>query len=336
MSEPVLHPPPHAPAFTPATDVLGHTAPLSQRTVFPLLGVPVEIASNSPAVIAAAERSFGGWRTLEPERIVPGPPLSVRVIVHPGGPEEEASGRFTYRSHGPWFVAGSGANLLTARVDLGETLGVVTPALVDDDPTFRRDVLEFLALALVSRRDRTPIHAGAVVRNGLAIVLTGRSRAGKSTLCYACVREGFQLLTEEAVYVSTRSRPRLWGNPATIHLLPDARRFFPELAELPIELQPNGKRKLALDVSSLGPDRLCRHADRALVCLLQRTDADASRLEPIDRGAAIESLACNLEPGFDLFAPDEAAALLAEGGAYRLTVGREPAGAVRLLKQLTD
>jgi hypothetical protein len=57
----------HTIPFTSATDPLGHSAPLDQRATFPLLGVPLEIRSNSSAVIAAAERAFGGWRGLEPE-----------------------------------------------------------------------------------------------------------------------------------------------------------------------------------------------------------------------------------------------------------------------------
>src|SRR5258706_16456777 len=72
----------HTLPFTPATDALGHTALLDQRASFPLLGVLVEIRSNSPAVIVAAERAFGGWRGLEPEVIEPGRLCVVNVVVH--------------------------------------------------------------------------------------------------------------------------------------------------------------------------------------------------------------------------------------------------------------
>ena len=68
--------------FTPATDPLGHTAPLDHCASFPLLGVPLEVRSNSPAVIAAAERAFGGWRGLEPELIEDCESCVVNLIVH--------------------------------------------------------------------------------------------------------------------------------------------------------------------------------------------------------------------------------------------------------------
>ena len=70
-------------SFIQATDPLGHTAPLDFTVRLPLLGLPLEFRSNSPAVIAAAEQSFGCWRDLAPELIEPNDPLIVDLIVHP-------------------------------------------------------------------------------------------------------------------------------------------------------------------------------------------------------------------------------------------------------------
>src|SRR5262245_31398405 len=162
---------------------------------------------------------------------------------------------FTMRVHSDCFLGTDGANLLTAQLDRGFALGFVTPGLMADEARLRYHALELLALALVSRRDRLPIHAGAIVRRGRAVLLAGRSTAGKSTLCYACLREDFQLLTEDVVYVSRRGGLRLWGIPWQIHLLPDAVRHFAELADIPSALQANGKRKLAVETAAFGADR---------------------------------------------------------------------------------
>ncbi|HEX9371248.1 MAG TPA: hypothetical protein VF897_09585, partial [Roseiflexaceae bacterium] len=309
--------------FTPASDPLGHSAPINQRACFPLLGLPLEIRSNSAAVIAAAERSFSQWRGLEPGLIEAAEPLIVTIVVHRLADSCQQSKlktqnsrlktHFIQRVHGSCFIAASGANLLTAQMDRGVALASVTPDLVADDLALRYHIIECLALLLASWRDRTPVHAGAVVHAGRALLLVGPSAAGKSTLCYACLRAGFQLLAEDVVYVGMRAGLRLWGNPWRIHLLPDARRLFPELAGRAPEIQANGKRKLAVDVAAFGADRVRRHVERAAVCLIERHSGQASAAELIDPQCAANALTSLREAGFDLHQDTPAvAAALAE------------------------
>jgi len=324
--------------YTAATDLLGHTAPLDQRARYPLLGLPLEFRSNSPAVIAAAEQSFGRWRDLAPELIEQRDPLIVDLIVHPAQANDHCTApqaQFIQRVHGDCFIASSGANLLTARKAHGQALGFVTPDLVADNAHFRYNVLECLALLLASWRDRTPIHAGAVAHAGRVALLVGPSGSGKSTLCYACARAGLSLLAEDVVYVDLRDRLQLWGNPWRIHLLPDAPRLFPELTDRPVQIQANGKRKLAVDVADLGSALLHCHVERAVVCVVRRHDSYASTLTPIEPQAAAAALSHNLEAGFDLHSGTGVVAdALAAGGAYRLDVGSNLAGAVDLLREM--
>jgi hypothetical protein len=330
----------YAVPYVPASDLLGHTAPLDQRVQFPLLGLPLEFRSNSPAVIAAAEQSFGRWRDLAPELVEPTEPLIVDLIVHPAQANDYGAtvqAHFIQRVHGDWFIASSGASLLTARRELGRALGFVTPELVADNPHFRYNVLECLALLLASWHDRTPIHAGAVEHAGRAALLIGASGSGKSTLCYACVRAGLSLLAEDVVYVGLRDRLRLWGNPWRIHLLPDAPQFFPELADRPVQIQANGKRKLAVDLAELGTTLLHCHAGRAAICLVRRHEGQTSALRPIAPQAAVAALSHNLEAGFDLASGTRVVAeALAAGGTYQLEVGRDLAGAVELLREMLE
>ncbi len=325
-------------SYTPALESLGHTAALDQRATFPLLGVPLELRSNSAAVIAAAERAFGGWRGLAPELIEPSAPCVVNLIVHPvedSAPPANGAPPFIQRIHSNCFLASDGANLLTAQYDQGWALGFIAPELLAHEARLRYSVLELLALLLVTQHDRVPVHTGAVVHNGLAILLAGRSTAGKSTLCYACLRTGFGLLAEDVVYVSRRNGMRLWGVPWQIHLLPDAVRFFPELADVPAEIQANGKLKLAVETTRFGADRALRYADRAVVCVVERHAGAESVLEPIDPAAVVATLSGNRESGFDLYDGTRAVAeALAAGGAYRLLVGPDLGRAVAVLRRL--
>jgi hypothetical protein len=310
----------------PPRDALGHTADLAHRATFPLLGIPVEVRSNSASVLAAAERAFGGWRDLAPGLIAQVPPAIVSVVVQPvdaaltaGGPRP-----FVHRVHGRCFVASDGANLLTAQYDQGRALAFIAPELLQREAQLRYNVLQLLALLLATQHDRVPLHAGAVVIDGLAILLAGKSTAGKSTLCYAAVRDRFQLLAEDVVYVSRAPDLRLWGLPERIHLVPDAVRFFPELIGAEPEIQANGKLKIGIETASIGPGRAVRHAERAVVCLVERHAGAGTRLEPVDPEWAAAVLSEDREPGFDLYEGTRAAAdAVAAGGAYRLTVGHD-------------
>jgi hypothetical protein len=324
--------------YTPARDPLGHTAVLDQRAAFPLLGVPLELRSNSAAVIALAEQAFGGWRAVPPELVEPVEPCVVNIVVHPVDrpvPPADAAPAFVQRVYDGCFLASDGINVLSAQYDQGRATGFIAPELLAQPARLRYSVLELLSLLLVTQHDRVPVHTGAVVRNGLAILLAGRSTAGKSTLCYACLRAGFQLLAEDVVYVGRRRGLRLWGVPSQIHLLPDAVRFFPELAGVPAEIQSNGKLKLAVETERFGGGQPLRHAERAAVCVVERHSGADAALEPIDPAEAVAVLSGNREPGFDLYAGTrDVAAALAAGGAYRLRVGHDLDRAVSLLGEL--
>lgn len=322
--------------FTPAMDVLGHTAPLDHHALFPFQGIPLEVKSNSPAVIEAAESCFGIWHKLEESLIASISPLPIRIIVHPGEQQQTRQTPFVYRVHSDCFLAAGGSNLLMAQMDPGAAIGFVTPEMVAEDTIFQDNVLMALASHLVMAHDRGPIHAGAVARNGRPVMLLGRSGAGKSTLCYACVREGFQLLTEDATFVSIKSGVRVWSRSPYIHLYPDASQYFPELAEIPPQVQPNGKIKITVDVKALGDDTLCLCAENPVICVLERHDCESSDLEPISSQTLVDTLCRDVESGYDLNKNlHQIAHMLAKGEKYRLVIGKDVNSAVERLKTLT-
>lgn len=323
-------------SFTPARSILGHDVELDHCAQFPVLGVPLELRSNSAAVLAAAERSFGGWRDLDPALIAALPPRGISMVVHPGDPADDPRAPFVQRLHSACFVATNGSNLMSAHLEHGTALGFVTPELVANDLYFRYHVLECLGLLLTSWHDRVPFHASTVLRGGSAIVLLGDELVGKSTLCYACLRAGFQLLAEDMVYVSSQAELRLWGNPWRLYLPPDACRSFPELADIQPQIQANGKLQLSIEVSTTGGGGRCTHAGRVLLCLVERQPGMASTLEPLHPQTLIAQLSETRDPRWNLYADATAvAARLAQGGCYRLRVGSDVTGAVALLKSLT-
>lgn len=328
--------------YVPPTEMLGHTAPLAWETAMPVLGYPIVFRSNSPTVIDIVEDTLGHWRDLDPALVEAAPPGRTTIVVHPGREPQErvldGDGRlmepFSYRLHGDVFVAMSGESVVTAQFALRQATAFVTPAMVASDLPFRSSVVESLALSTIMKQNRVAIHGGGVTRHGRTVLLLGRSGRGKSTLCYACVRRGFRLLTEDVISVSLEPF-RLWGGESRLHLMPDARRFFPELRDVPPRMQANGKLKLGVPVPR---DQLQFFADEAISCLVARHDADESVLEPIDRAEIVRALCEQRESGFDLYTDETVVAVaeaLTRGPCYRLTVGQDPDRAVDVLERLT-
>mgnify|MGYP006294685151 CR=1 FL=1 len=328
--------------YEPVPDPLLRNAPLPVETVLPVLGIPVRFRSNAPAVVEVAETAFERWRALEETpalaELVEREGVEIVVVVHEGdeGGAEHAPVRYRvledkrvlYQTHGS--VAFADPARRQARA-------FVTPALVADRDHFRYALLEGMTLSLLTPLDRQPFHAAALVRDGTALLLAGPSGTGKSTLAYAAVRDGLDLLAEDTVFLQSRPSLRIWGLPGFLHLPPDARERFPELTgEVPTMLA-NGKRKLSLDLRALDALPTRPVVDRAGVCLLRR-EGGRGDLEPVAADVLADHLIDGLEPGFDIFADTirEPVELLTAGGGWRLTLADHPERALPWIHQMLD
>jgi hypothetical protein len=280
-----------------------------QPEVFPftlelhLLGVPTRYRSDSAAVIRAVERALAGWCDLPAALVGPGPPVTVDILVREPVAAEElapAADAFVVRAHGDTVLAARGDTLLAARVAQGSALAFVGPALLADEATLSERVIRFLGLLLASGRDRIPVRAVGVVRGGTALLLMGGHAADKAQLCAACLRSGFALLGDGLVYVSLDGGPQVWGAP--------------------------------------GAGGLATHAERALVCEVERAVGQASRLEPLEREAA-EALVADAVPTeleHVRMRSSQVARDLTAGVSRRLLLGSDPASAVALLSYLSE
>jgi len=306
-------------------------ARLFASATFPVLGLSLRIESNSPRVIAAAHEAFG-WAGAE--GAAGRPDARIRINVRPG-----RGGDAGPVSHGvprrALLLLSSGGCHGYADTMLGEAVAEVGEGLVDDREHFRAGVLEALALFMLARRDRDPLHAAAVVRGGTALLLAGPSGVGKSTLVYAAARAGLGILSEDAVFLQ-RDPFRVWGMPRFIHLTPATVRFFPELEGVRPRLLANGKTKLALDLRERAPAAPCLSAARAGVCLLARGDAPG--IARLTADEVVDALTAAPEPGFDLYADSigERVRQAAERGAWRMTLPAHPSDAVPMLHDMLD
>jgi hypothetical protein len=186
-------------------------------------------------------------------------------------------------------------------------------------------------------RDFVAIHAACVVKNGVSILISGPSGAGKSTLAYACLKAGYQLLTEDVVQAKIcETKVDLWGIPWKLHLLPDNQRFFPELVGLETHRQVNGEWKIEIDVEARFPGRALPHAGAGPIVFLERSPessaADQRRLslsEARGRFEAIWSWEIGWKETFD-----RQLNRLLEQGAYLLQAGDTPDETLRELDEI--
>lgn len=290
-----------------------HIEPLGETLEAPLLGVPLRYSSNSAPVIAVAARALARWRALPRPLIADGPPARVNVIVRPPAPDEPALALeqpIIAQAHGDAFIAAGGGGLMSAQLAAGIATAFVTPALAADEVRLRHHVIERLGLLLAGYRDRAPLPAAAVVRNGRAILLVGATASERAALCDSCLEAGFRLLALDTIYVSLARGLRIWGHPRPLELPAEAR----------------------------WPDQLEASVEQARVCFVERARGQASALAAVPADQALAEISAVCEP-----APwqrrDQALAVaraLTAGGSHRLSLGADPASAAALFAHLAE
>lgn len=209
---------------------------LSRSAVFYPLGYPLHIETNSREVIAAASAR---WSDFSPRGDDQPSHLSLAV-------SESLSTRTasipSYRSRDHLLsMVCDAENHLTCDLNTWFAFGWITPATVSD-PMSLLPFIEAAPLILVQQRYLAVVHAALIQLNGCGVLLCGETRAGKSTLSYACARAGWTLISDDATSL-IRDRDDLYGigNPHSLRFREDAKVLFPELEKWTVTARLNGK-----------------------------------------------------------------------------------------------
>ncbi len=172
------------------------------------------------------------------------------LFAEESGRSASASGRFpVFRGRREYVHADYGRyGSIWFDLRAREILGSIASAVIADALVFRSAVLAVIAGMLAPALEIVAIHAGCVVRGGKAVLLAAPSGMGKSTMALTLARRGWELLSDDWTFVGEKGRAlRAWGMWSSMKLLPDATRFFPELAAISPGVALNGESAFEVD-----------------------------------------------------------------------------------------
>jgi hypothetical protein len=164
---------------------------------YSILGVPVSVASNVAAALDRVDESYAAFRAT------------------PGESERTLAFRLQ-------------------RLDDGITYLVSDPASAAHWPTYDGALLDLFDRLVHTLLERLlaqgiyVIHAGAVVYDGRALLLAGRSGHGKTTLVLGLLRRGLELLSDEFAVVEPATR-QIVPYRRSLHIRPGTPDLIPEL-----------------------------------------------------------------------------------------------------------
>jgi hypothetical protein len=306
-----------------------------------VLGAEFRFEADDRRLLGLVDAAFARLPPLTLAR--PAGRLDVEVRLQPGG---------AARREPPMAQYSSGAGLLCATVDAAN-FAIVDPAgrrafvaiseaMLGSVYHARYELLEFAAMTLAARtQGLMPLHGACVVRNGRGVLLLGASGVGKSTLCLHSLLEGFELVSEDSVFVEPATL-RAVGLANFLHLRPEALRLLRTRAlassmnASPTIRRRSGVRKREFDVRD-SPLRAARRAPRIVAAVFVtarrgRRGAEVAQLDARELAARLErdQPYAAQRKGWRSFV----AAI--RGRAWELRRGAHPRDSVRLLQDLLD
>ena len=276
-------------ASSACPDPLFHSFPLPLRETFFALGFPIEVATNDARVLDAARGSFGDFR----KRIDAGP-IRIYIGVQPGENGIPPVTTFRARNHLLSIVCDAD-NFAVCDLDAGFAYGWVNSAVASQSDWLRRRFLDTLVYTCLAQTRLTPVHAACVSRNGRGLLLCAPSGTGKTSLAYACTRQGWTYLGDDAVYLLRDSRePVILGKPYSLWFVDSAVSLFPELRGHPTVSDPNGDLRIELHTPELAGFAIAEQCRVHRVVFLERTAGGPAGLSAVPREEALRRLLADL------------------------------------------
>ena len=247
------------------------------------LGFPLEIVTNSPKVLVAAEESWGMFK-----KVFSVPGLEMRIGVLAAASDERPPvpvprGQRDLIAH----VADS-RNYMVLNLRKGFGFGWLTEGAVQDRAYLRYHFLEGPTWMLLESLFVTSIHAACVELDGRGVLLCGDSGSGKSSLAYACARNGWTFLSDDSTVLVRNGGGRLvTGNPYQIRFRDSATDLFPELKNLCISPRLSGELSIELATTSVPEIVITTTSTIKYLVFLNRCDPEPEGIFVFPRDRAL-------------------------------------------------
>ncbi|MEU6022993.1 hypothetical protein [Micromonospora sp. NPDC047134] len=236
-----------------------------------IYGISVHCVAD-PRAATVVDAFFGA--PVAPRADAPSLRLAVRVADHPAAATAEPPHTEEVIAADPIIIDTGGS-----RCEFDVAAGVARVTLCAADLTnpivWGRWIFERLALYLVCRSSRLyPLHAGAFVADGHAVLVSGPTGMGKSTFVHTALRHGAELVGEDIMVRDLRDEVpgRLWGYPQALYVTPERLAGNADLAQA-VTAPVNDGEKLRVTISGPLTARLRSSVVPDSVVFLSRGDA---------------------------------------------------------------
>lgn len=272
-------------------DPIGCDFNLPLKAVFYPLGFAVEISTNSPEVLAAAEEN---WKSFN--KVFSAPPVQVHIAVTEGQaigcpPPPSCRGRRNL----VMFVA-SPYDFAICNLTTGFASCWLSADTVENSAYLRYHFLDSTALLLIEALYLTPIHAACVAFQRCGLLLCGDSGAGKSSLSFACARRGWTFISDDAVFLVRGGKQRaVVGNPYHLHFRESATELFPDLKSHSLTQRINGEMAIELATANMPEILTSPQAPIDFVVFLNRGTSGPASLQSFSKERAsvcLEQVIC--------------------------------------------
>ncbi len=272
------------PMSAPDDDSVLRQVELPLRATYFPLGFPLQVFSNSHAVMDAADESWGHF---QPKFNLA--PLELRITVgdDEGNSLLPAVPAYSLQKGILLHIANT-HNFLVCDLENGHSFGSITRSTADYRLYLQYHFLEGAALSMVTAMHATPIHAACVSPFGSGMLLCGDSGAGKSSLSYAGARAGWTFVSDDASYLPLNRRDRLViGNRHKIRFRSQGSELFPELKGRPVTPRAAGKPSIEVPTTELTGLTTADSAVVEYIIFLNRKDPGADALVPLSKSSAL-------------------------------------------------
>jgi hypothetical protein len=253
-----------------------------QRTYHPL-GFSAQITTNSPAVLAGAEESWGQFQQRFGQ-----PPVHYDITVVEGGSPDCPPLAVCRGRQDLVLDIADADNFALLNLRQGQACAWLTRPVAENLAYLRYNFLECVILILLEAQYVTSVHAACVELNGCGVLLCGDSGAGKSILSFACARSGWGFLADDGCKLLREKRERIFvGNPHQMRFRESAIALFPELKQQRVTRRATGKLAIELATATLPEIRRISECRVDYVVFLNRGVQGRPKLSPFSKNEAM-------------------------------------------------